>query len=108
MPDRFPVRTSRLSTALVPRATSRQLAAIEQGELFTRAVVAAETRIARARVESIVDVTESAMLGASEIASVQGCLIGGTPWAARPIALIAETGYSGLRQIVHRHAHGDR
>jgi hypothetical protein len=108
MSDHLPVRARRLSPVPLPRATARRLTALDQGEFLAKATIAAETRIARAEIESLVDVTESAMFGAGAIASVQGCLIGGTPWAARPVALIAETGYSGLRQIVHRHAQGDR
>jgi len=108
MPDYHPVPTGRFAPTRIPLATSRRLAAIDQGEIFARAVVAADTRVARARVESLVDVTESAMLGAGHIASVGGCLMASAPWAAQPLASIAEVGFAGLRQIVHRHAQGDR
>jgi hypothetical protein len=108
MPDRLPVRLDQFAPAPIRRGVARQLAALDDAETLGRAVIGAQTGLARARVESVVHVTEMAMLGAGHISTVEGCLVAASPWAERRLRGIAVAGCLGLQGIVTRHAEGGR
>lgn len=83
----------------LPARVERQLAR-EGATIHARTSVRAAAEVAK--LEAITEITEEALFGAAEVASVADMLTSRTPSAERALAHIASAGISAMADVVMR------